>query len=591
MEEISKKFCGICGDEFIPNGRRRARCAKVHYKACSVCNKDFEIKANMKIDVVYCGVKCRGVASKRIPAPCKICGKPVVGLSRTATTCSAACAKILRDLTNKAKERQCTICGELFVGGGTTKSICAGPHYSDCEVCGKIFEVFPASTRSKVSRTCSSKCNGKLVNTPFSDSKRKESSVKNWGTEFPFQSKVVKEKIAKSNIEKYGVSHPMKLEEVKEKARKTCLEKYGTEYSWLADEVKEKTLATNLKKYGVSNPAQSPEVKRKIQASINAKYKSGEMNFPRISQINKRFAKLITDEFPSCNATFEEPYGEFFADLLISGENQRRVLVDINPTVTHNVHKSFACIVKSCTQPCSNHPTIARDYHYRRALAALDKDVTLVQCYEWDCDEVTLRIIGGKIAKVERKFSSRKLSIEVVTSKEANIFLNRHHGQGAVRGQKKIYGLLHEGELLAVASFGKARFKNKAEWEFLRYAVKNGVIIHGGAARLFDVFKEDVSPKSVVSYVDFNHTTKRLTFLDSLGFIEHRPTGPSLTWHRAKDGVTVKETSLLSLGADRLLGTNYGRKEICGMNNEDIMLAEGFLPVYTAGNRVFLWGA
>ena len=48
-------------------------------------------------------------------------------------------------------------------------------------------------------------------------------------------------------------------------------------------------------------------------------------------------------------------------------------------------------------------------------------------------------------------------------------------------------------------------------------------------------------------------------------------------------------TSLLSIGADRILGTSYGSKKESGMDNRDIMLAEGFLEVYTAGNRVYLW--
>jgi len=40
-------------------------------------------------------------------------------------------------------------------------------------------------------------------------------------------------------------------------------------------------------------------------------------------------------------------------------------------------------------------------------------------------------------------------------------------------------------------------------------------------------------------------------------------------------------------GADRLIGTHDGK---C-TNNEEIMLREGWLPVYDCGQKVFVWYA
>ena len=62
-------------------------------------------------------------------------------------------------------------------------------------------------------------------------------------------------------------------------------------------------------------------------------------------------------------------------------------------------------------------------------------------------------------------------------------------------------------------------------------------------------------------------------------------------WYRASDGKTVPSSSIQRLGADRLLGTSYGPREVCGLNNEGIMKAEGFVAYKTAGNRVFEWRA
>jgi hypothetical protein len=85
--------------------------------------------------------------------------------------------------------------------------------------------------------------------------------------------------------------------------------------------------------------------------------------------------------------------------------------------------------------------------------------------------------------------------------------------------------------------------------------------------------------------VDFDHTTAKNIFLQQCGFEELKPTGPSLVWTKGSE--RIYNNSLLSLGADRLLGTNYGSPKICGLKNKDIMLIEGWLPVYTSGNRVF----
>lgn len=70
------------------------------------------------------------------------------------------------------------------------------------------------------------------------------------------------------------------------------------------------------------------------------------------------------------------------------------------------------------------------------------------------------------------------------------------------------------------------------------------------------MFLASVSPESVVSYVDFNHTTQT-GFLESCGFTYVKDTGPALIWHK-KNQKAAPNTSLLRLGADRILGTSYG---------------------------------
>lgn len=118
---------------------------------------------------------------------------------------------------------------------------------------------------------------------------------KNYGTDNPFATKEIKEKIKNTCLENYGVENPFQSKEVKEKIKNTCLEKYGVEnYCVLEDFiknredkniekygfsncfsssiVKDKIANTNLEKYGVACVSKNEKVKEKIKATNLKKY-------------------------------------------------------------------------------------------------------------------------------------------------------------------------------------------------------------------------------------------------------------------------------------------------------------------------------
>ena len=64
-------------------------------------------------------------------------------------------------------------------------------------------------------------------------------------------------------IAKYGVDNVSKLDLVKEKKIQTSLKNYGTEYPWQSKEGKRKQIAVLLKKYSVENVSQIQDVKDK----------------------------------------------------------------------------------------------------------------------------------------------------------------------------------------------------------------------------------------------------------------------------------------------------------------------------------------
>lgn len=409
-------------------------------------------------------------------------------------------------------------------------------------------------------------------------------NLERYGVENPFSSDEIKEKIKESNLKTYGVPYPSQAESVKEKMKQTFQKRYGTDWGLESEEIKQAIRLTNLERRGVEYPSQDPEVMRKIRATYENGVATGRISATgRVSLVNQHYAEEIEKRF-GVKTKLEIAVGDAASfDIGIVGTN---IAIEINPTISHNAQYGFNCLIGRCKDGCE-HQGVERTKHQKRALLAKANNVSLIQVYDWDM-EACLDFIGRKVKQGFQRISARKLQIKKLDKRTTSLFLKANHIQGSVRGQSHSYGLYLNEELIAVANFGKARFRSKADYEWLRYAVKNETIVYGGPQKLFKAFLEDAKPKSVVSYVDFNHSTGPI-FLSSCGFLEGKLTTPSLVWSKGK--LAVSNNSLLAQGADRLLGTSYGSREESGMNNRDIMLAEGFLPVYTAGNRVFHWSA
>lgn len=424
------------------------------------------------------------------------------------------------------------------------------------------------------------------VENPFQSeelmAKVRERNLELYGVEHSSQRDDVKAKIRATNLKRYGDEVAVRSEAVRARIRETNLERYGYEYPIGSPEILEKVNATNLIRYGVRRPLQNAEIQARAAATIAEGLASGRIQLSqRVSKLNRSFADALTETFGVTVELEVSREGHSF-DLYIP---EKSLFIELNPTVSHNADRSYGCMVGGHDPDCG-HTGTDRSYHQKRALFARDNGLKLVQIYDWDIDPLT-RLLDGKLRTGFENFSARKLKLESIDQKTANRFLKLTHSQGGLKGQTFCYGLYDGDRLIAVATFGASRFGASSQYEFLRYAVAQGTVVHGGAGKLFERFLSDAQPTSVISYVDFDHSTGP-SFLSGLGFVEGNPTAPALVW--SKKDRRVASTSLLMRGADVLLGTSYGSREESGMNNEDIMRAEGWLRVHTSGNRVFLWG-
>ena len=645
------KYCFECIKEVakrnLPKPKSQTKTGICAYPGCDKPCSSKRAKTCSKEHAQMLGARTQTTRPKTCAYPG--CEEPIS--SKRAKTCCKAHAVALRKLTQKNqtldlnanpdKVKICAHpgCGEKFIPVRKNQKYCTAQHQNICLECGDPFDVGPGST----TKYCSPHCAAVAGHTPESQRKRRENSLKKWGTENPFQSEEVKAKtrrtleehpeldnrIGSANFEKtlkekYGedVSNASQVEEVKEKKKVTTLDHYGVENPMQSPIVKAKVAVTSKEKYGVTcamalpenqqraiernrelygvdRPLQNPE---RLQKALDALAKSGRGG--AVSKLNRGFAKDLQTMDPEVSVDFEFPVPDHSTEDLTPlmrvdfklTKGDRVLYVDLNPSISHNSALSYGEIrsgkIDHELTVISDKAT-SRSYSYDRARRMTQEfpDADYVQVWDWDNLNAMMVRLDEKLTAPSKSYSAHNLTIEEIPQSEANKLLKEWHPQGAGRQQTACYSLVDPktGEPLMVGTFGEPRFNKDHQWEWIRSAIKPGVRIYGGQSKVFKRFRDDHDPESVVSYIDFSKTTTAMTFLNHCGFSEVKPTGPTLVWSKGDE--SVPETSLLRLGADRLLGTSYGSREESGLDNHGIMLAEGWLPVWTAGNRVFTWTA
>ena len=261
-----------------------------------------------------------------------------------------------------------------------------------------------------------------VLTLPENIDKARESCRQKWGADTPWQSKkfmaIQKERIrnafgvdyytqtdecknktANSNIAKYGVKTTLELPEVEQARAKVSIDKYGTANPFDSDACQHAIKQTMIDKYGAANPSQVPEFQDKKAATINrhANDPSYHKNYKRISKLNMKLAQKLHDDI-GCETEFEAPIGNGMSADIKCTLDGRSVLVDLNPTVSHNIDVPFACLINGCDNipNCSEHVnSITPSYHYDRIMTALKSDskTPYLQFYGWDSYEHIKRAV------------------------------------------------------------------------------------------------------------------------------------------------------------------------------------------------------
>ena len=405
----------------------------------------------------------------------------------------------------------------------------------------------------------------------------KQTMQEKYGVQIGYQTEKSVQNRIKSSMEKYGVDNPFKSREVHKLARQRMQEKYGVEYGYKSKIIRNKINESIKEKYGVDNIMHSSKYQRKVKQTMFDKYKvtSGFLT-PNaikshkqgtISKINKKCAEELK-QITNKQIKLEKPIFKYIYDIQL-GEN---ILIDINPTISHNVYISYPYLLKVVKD---NIP-ISKEYHLDRLKIAVENGYDLISVFDWDDWEKIKYLLQDK-----ETLYARKLEIKEVDKKECNEFLNNYHLQNSCNGQEVRLGLYKDNELIEIMTFGKPRYNKNYEWELLRLCTKPEYKVVGGAEKLFKHFIELVNTKSIISYCD-NSKFSGVVYT-RLGFIQKGKPSPSLHWSKGSEHIT--DNLLRQRGFDQLFNTNYGK----GTNNEELMIEHGWLPIYDCGQMTFIW--
>lgn len=328
-----------------------------------------------------------------------------------------------------------------------------------------------------------------------------------------------------------------------------------------------KAMETVKKKYGVNNPFQIEEVRIRALLSQNN----------TISKPNIEFAEKLGIEYKKelVGKVFEKKVRKYSYDLFY-----KNILLEINPTITHNTLISIN----------KNWKVKEKDYHQLKSLNAKEHGYRCIHIFDWDDLEKISYLLNDK-----EKIMARKCEVKEIDSKTAKEFINKYHLQNYVASKIKI-GLFYKNELVEVMTFGKPRYNSNFEWELLRLCSHKDFFILGGASKIFSYFIKKYNPKSIISYCDISKFDGNI--YEKLGFKENNSSGPSKHWYKVLDSEIIlpkipqshiTDNMLRMHGWSRIVGDYNYELAQKGDSNEELMIKSGYLPIYDCGQSRYEW--
>lgn len=357
-------------------------------------------------------------------------------------------------------------------------------------------------------------------------------------------------------------------------SKQTKLEKYGNEnYN-----NKEQTKKTNLEKYGVKCTLQCKKAvinKSYKQKQINKKihtikqeqfnnthYKKQVLNkmkntsMQRYNAPNYVLSDRFVKEHPSVVSKINKEWSKFLdIKQLEKGVGNYRydlchnnILIDINPTVSHNTIESFGYHLGITKE---NNP-VKITYHLDRYKNAIKNNYRVINVFDWDNKNKIKNLLCEK-----QKLYANQFTVQTVDKETGDIFIIENDIK-ELNNNNNYIGLFKDNKLYSLVGFNKHTRTKAFEYEINNMCTLPQFEIVGGYNKMFYFIKQDFNINRLCYYLDINKLDYK--YFKQLGFKCRKKLAPIKHWSKGTLQVQTKDP-----------------------NKEKKLLEDGYLPVYDCG--------
>ena len=217
-----------------------------------------------------------------------------------------------------------------------------------------------------------------------------------------------------------------------------------------------------------------------------------------------------------------------------------------------------------------------KNYHLRKTQECENLGIRLIHIFEdeWlQHKEIVKSMLKDIFGVTKHKILAKKCIINIVSPKEAKVFLDENNLQGRCNSNCH-YGLYYDEKLVQLISFRR----RKNCYEVIRLCNKLDSTVIGGTNKLLKKFISDINPQEIIVHIDKRWLSVDL--YENLGFVHMCDNNPNYFYthnQKRENRFKYRKSELIKQGFDK------------EKTEHEIMLERGIYRIYDCGTTALKW--